>query len=64
MTLNRRQFTRHTIASSAALETTSVTQISWAQSGKIYLEQSRLLTSSVAHNAFSSMLGQMYFLNC
>ena len=48
MTLNRRQFTRLTIASSAALVTAPFAQKSWAQSGKIRLGQSCPLTGAAA----------------
>ena len=48
MTLNRCQFTRHTIAGSAALVAATFAQMSWAQSGKILLGQSCPLTGAAA----------------
>ena len=46
--LNRRQFTRHTLASSAALVAAPFTQMALAQSGKIRLGQSCPLTGAAA----------------
>ena len=48
MTLNRRQFTRHTLACSVALVAAPFAQTSWAQSGKIRLGQSCPLTGAAA----------------
>ncbi len=48
MTLNRRQFTRHALAGSAALVAAPFAQMSWAQSGKIRLGQSCPLTGDSA----------------
>jgi len=48
MTLNRRQFNRHALASSAALVAAPFTPMSWAQSGKIRLGQSCPLTGAAA----------------
>lgn len=48
MKLNRRQFTRVTLAGSAALVAAPFAQMSWAQSGKIRLGQSCPLTGPAA----------------
>ena len=48
MTFNRREFTRHALASSAALVAAPFAQMAWAQSGKIRLGQSCPLTGAAA----------------
>lgn len=63
MTLNRRRFTRLTIASSAALVASSFTRMSRAQSGKIQLGQSCPLTGVAAQLGIQFNAGANVFFD-
>ena len=63
MTLNRRQFTRHALASSAALVAAPFTQLSMAQSDKIQLGQSCPLTGAAAQLGIQFNAGANVFFD-
>ena len=63
MTLNRRQFTRHALASSVALVAAPFTQLSMAQSDKIQLGQSCPLTGAAAQLGIQFNAGANVFFD-
>ena len=63
MTLNRRQFTRHALAGSAALIAAPFAHMSWAQSGKILLGQSCPLTGAAAQLGIQFNAGANVFFD-
>ena len=63
MTLNRRQFTRHALASSVALVAAPFTQLSMAQSDKIQLGQSCPLTGAAAQLGIQFNTGANVFFD-
>ena len=63
MTLNRRQFTHHTLASSAALVAAPFTQLAMAQSDKIQLGQSCPLTGAAAQLGIQFNAGANVFFD-
>ena len=63
MTLNRRQFSRLTLASSAALIAAPFARMSWAQSGKIQLGQSCPLSGAAAQLGIQFNAGANVFFD-